>query len=253
MNKVFHFLYFILAMTFSGCVHAEEMRGKIVKIQGHVFILNNKEKRLPETSYFLVSENETVITEAGSKAVIRFNDGTLSVLSEKSMLRIEKTGWLSQLSGKVYYVFKKVFKRQPKKVYTKFATIGIRGTAFIVNVDEDNNMIALQEGGLNIVSPDGDYAIRKNKKASDFSRFKDEHLEKYDAMNKEYSKYKEQLADDFLEYKKSFYLEKNYQVIFNGRDVEQTIITSDLEQEFSDFSSFAESYISKYQEFDDLN
>ena len=104
-----------LLLIFSGSVLADNIRGRIVKLQGHVYIVNDKnEKRLPQKTKFLVNENEIVITEEASKAVIQFNDGALSVLNENSVLRVEKSGWLSQLSGKVYYIFKKVFKKQPK-------------------------------------------------------------------------------------------------------------------------------------------
>ena len=246
-------LLFVVLM-FSGSVLADNLRGRIVKIQGHVYIINDKnERRVPGKSKFLVNENETVITEEDSRAVIQFNDGALSVLNEKSALRIEKAGWLTQLSGKVYYIFKKVFKKQPKKVFTKFATIGIRGTVFVVNVDENKNMIALQQGGLNIESPDGDYAIRRQSKAAGFSDFKNEQKAQLDAMNQEYLEYKKQLSKEFIEYKKSFDLKENYQLSFDGRKVEEKPITQDVEQGFNDFVSFAGDYISAYKELDESN
>ena len=239
---------------FSGSVLADVIRGRIVKIQGHVYILNDKnEKRTAEKSKFLVNANETIVTEQDSKAVIQFNDGALSVLSEKSALRVEKAGWLSQLSGKVYYIFKKVFKKQPKKVFTKFATIGIRGTAFIVNADANQNMIALQQGGLNIESPDGAYAIRRHSNAAGFSDFKSEQRSQLDTMNQQYLNYKKQLSKEFIEYKKSFDLKENYQLSFDGRKVEEKPMTQDVEQGFNDFASFAGDYISAYKELDDFN
>ena len=244
----------IVVFILSGLAQADNIRGRIVKIQGHVYIVNDKNERIiPEKRKFLINENETVITEGNSKAVIQFKDGALSVLSENSVLRVERSGWLSQLSGKVYYIFKKVLTRQPKKVYTKFATIGIRGTTFIVDAGEGNNMIALQEGGLNIESPDGEYGIRRKNKTESFSDFKGEHQSQIDLMNKEYSEYKKQLANEFIEYKKSFDLKENYQVSFNDKEVDEKIITSDVSREFDKLSSFAGDYISAYKELDDLN
>jgi len=238
-----------IVLIFSGSILADNIRGRIVKIQGHVYILNDKnEKRLPGSSKFLLRDNETVITEGNSRAVIQFSDDVLSVLNEKSRLRIEKSGWISQLSGKVYYIFKKVFKKQPKKVFTKFATIGIRGTTFVVNADINKNMIALQEGGLTIESPAGDYAIKRQTDSSGFSDFKDEQKKQFDAMHQQYLEYKKQLSKEFIEYKKSFDLEENYQLSFDGLEVEQKSISPDIEKEFADFSLFAGDYVSAYRE-----
>ena len=243
-----------IALMFSGSILADNIRGRIVKIQGHVYIISDKnERRIPAKSKFLVNENETVITEEDSRAVIQFNDGALSVLNEKTALRVEKAGWLSQLSGKVYYIFKKVFKKQPKKVFTKFATIGIRGTAFVVNADVNQNMIALQQGGLNIESPDGDYAISRQSKPSEFSDFKSEQKKQLDAMNQQYLNYKNQLSEEFIEYKKSFYLKENFQLSFDDGKVEEKLITEDIERQFNGFVSFAGDYVSAYKELDEIN
>ncbi|MCW8855226.1 MAG: FecR family protein [Gammaproteobacteria bacterium] len=252
INRIYVSL--VIVFILSGLAQADNIRGRIVKIQGHVYIVDDKNERIiPAKRKFLINNNETVVTEGNSKAVIQFSDGALSVLHEKSVLRVEKSGWLSQLSGKVYYIFKKVLTRQPKKVYTKFATIGIRGTTFIVDANEGNNMIALQEGGLNIESPDGEYGIRRQNKTESFSDFKDEYKSQVDSINKEYSEYKKQLANEFIEYKKSFDLKENYQVSFNDKEVDEKIITSDVSREFDEFSSFAGGYISAYKELNELN
>ncbi|MDQ1362154.1 MAG: FecR protein, partial [Pseudomonadota bacterium] len=114
---------------------ADEFRARLVKVQGDVIIVNSKgEERKPEKNQYLVNKMETVVTRDGGKAVVQFDDGALSVMDEKSSLRVEQSGWLSQLGGKVYYTFRKVLgtKEEPKQVKTGFATIGIRGTTFIV-------------------------------------------------------------------------------------------------------------------------
>ncbi|MDH5473742.1 MAG: FecR domain-containing protein [Gammaproteobacteria bacterium] len=249
MKKRYRLICLIFSCIFAGALQADNIRGRIVKIQGQVFIVNdNNERRTPEKSNFLVNNGETVVTDENSKAVIQFAGGVLSVLDEKSRLRVEKAGWFSQLSGKAYYIFKKVFNKQPQKVYTKFATIGIRGTAFIVNASDNDNMIALEEGNLKIESPGDDYAIRKQRKTDDFSDFRNEHQRQLQMMDQEYSDYKKQLENEFFEYKKSFELAADYQVSFNGRNVEQVAISSDIKRAFGDFTYFAAEYISAYKE-----
>ena len=52
-------------------------------------------------------EMDTIVTKEGGRVVLRFDDGALSSLDEKSRLRVEKTNWFSYLGGKIYFTFKK--------------------------------------------------------------------------------------------------------------------------------------------------
>ena len=233
---------------------ADEFRARIVKVQGEVHVVNDKgEQRAPEKTKFLVNEMDTVVTGDGARAVVQFDDGAMSVLDEKSSLRVEQSGWLSQLSGKVYYIFRKVFgqQQQAKKVKTKFATIGIRGTTFIVSADDDEKAIALQDGKLNIESPSGEYEIHKQQPADDFAAFKRQMQEKQQALQREYDDYKQNLQKEFIEYKKSFDLEANRVVSFDGNRVNESDLSADLEQDFDNFAAFAGDYARAYKELDE--
>lgn len=226
-------------------------RAKIVKIQGQVYVENSKgEKKQVDSQPFLVNSDETVLTKKGSKAVLQFDDGAMSVLDEKSSLRVEKSGWLSQLGGKVYYIFRKVFKKEKsKKVTTRFATIGIRGTTFIVDVEKGSEQVALQEGKLNIESPDEDYEFYKPAAvANDFSDYQTQQKERQNKLNDEFKSYKKDLKKDFIEYKKNFNLEANKVVSFNGKRVEENDLNKDWQSSFDDFSQFSQDYIGAYKE-----
>jgi len=242
-------LVFVLAYCMTN-VQADEFRGRIVKVHGSVYVVNDKgQKRSPEKSQFLVNRNETVVTGKGGKAVVQFDDGALSVLNEKSKVKVEKSGWLSHLSGKIFYLFRKVSgKEKPRKVKTGFTTIGIRGTTFIVYDEGDEKGVALQEGKLNIESPDKPYEIHKQKQSDDFDSFKKQMQEKRDKLNREYSDYKDKISKDFVEYKKSFDLEENRTISFSGRRVDETDLSDFTKKEFSDFSDYAKDYINAYKE-----
>jgi len=238
---------------FHSMAQAEEFRARIVKVQGEVYVLNAAgEKRKPQKKQFLVNHDETVVTDSKSRAVVQFNDGAMSVLDEKSSLRVEQSGWLSQLSGKVYYVFRKVFgKAKPKKVKTSFATIGIRGTTFIVDASAEAQQVALQEGKLNIESTGEDFEIpTETSTADDFARFKQQAREKQQALKKEFADYQKNVAQEFIEYKKSFDLEANKVVSFNGRRVNQRELDNNWQSSFDDYASFSREYIDAYRELD---
>jgi len=241
------------SILFQSTLQAENFRARIVKVQGQVYIVNSEgEKREPEKKQFLVNSNETVVTKKDSKAVVQFEDGAMSVLDQKSSLRVEQSGWLSQLGGKIYYVFRKVIgKEKPKKVRTKFATIGIRGTTFIVDAEDTSQQVALQEGKLNLESPGDDYEIHKPAPvADDFAAFKQQAAKRQQALDDEFSDYKTNIGKEFVEYKKSFDLEANKVVSFKGQRVDENALDDDWTSSFDDFADFSKDYIDAYKELD---
>jgi len=252
-------LSFFVLLIFQSNLWAENFslnksRAQIVKVQGQVYVKNSKgKKRQVDSNPFVVNSDDTVLTSENSKAVLQFDDGVMSVLNEKSSLRIEKSGWLSQLGGKVFYVFKKVFgKNKSKKVTTRFATIGVRGTIFIVDVEKSSQQVALQEGELNIESPDDDYEFYKPASVvNDFSAYQEQVKQRQKKLNNEFNDYKKNIAQKFIEYKKSFDLEANKVVSFNGKRVEETDFNKDWQSLFDDFSRFSKDYIGAYKELEE--
>lgn len=241
-----------LVMGFSAA--ADEFRARLVKVQGDVVIVNSKgEERKPEKNQYLVNKMETVVTRDGGKAVVQFDDGALSVMDEKSSLRVEQSGWLSQLGGKIYYVFRKTLgtKEESKQVKTGFATIGIRGTTFIVVDTAEGKSVALQTGLLNIESPGEDYAVVTQQQPEDFASFKQKMQDQQQAMKKEFEDYKEKTAKEFIEYKKSFDLQANRVVSFDGNRVNEKELDASFSNQFGSFESFAGQHIKAYRELDE--
>ncbi len=224
-------------------------RGVIVKTEGQVYVINAAGEKKPVAgNKYAVNSNETVVTDKDSKAVLRLDDGVVSVLDEKSSLRVERTGWLSQLGGKVYYVFRKILgQEKPRKITTNFATIGIRGTTFIIDVGDKNQFVALQEGQLNIKSPAEDFEIHKLRLVeNEYSDFKE--TEK--ALNSEYKEYKKKIDKEFIEYKKEFDLHRNKVVSFTGMRVDETELNKEWLSSFSEFADFSREYIREFRAFE---
>lgn len=245
-----YFIAVSLLLIQPVALQAESFRARIVKMEGQVYVLGSDgEKRQPQKKQYLVNSDETVITEEQSRAVVQFEDGVLSVLDEKSSLRVEQSGWLSQLGGKVYYVFRKVFGRQKsRKVKTKLATIGVRGTTFIVDTRNEVQQVALKKGKLNIESPDDEFEIhRPTQKQDDFAAYKHQAAQQQQALHDEYKEYRENLQREFVEYKKQFELKQNTVISIDGKRVNSQQLDNDWDASFSRYSDFSAEFIGAYQ------
>jgi hypothetical protein len=234
-------LFVLLFPGFSGAEEAttETYRGRILKVNGDVEIINARgEARKASESRLVIREMDTIITHKGGKAVVQFTDGALSVLDEKSSLRIEKISWMSHLGGKIYFTFRKVFGGS-RKVKSKFATIGIRGTTFIVYGDEEGEGVALQEGELEVESPGEAYEIHKQKVVDEFEAFKQQARGRQAALQDEYADYRKQTMKEFVEYKKSFTLASNRVIRFDDNRVDETEMGEETKAEFDDFEAIA--------------
>lgn len=227
---------------------AEDSRGKLLKINGEVHVINAEgESRKADETRFEIRELDTIETRAGGRAVVQFTDGSLTVLDEKSSLRVEKINWLSHLGGKIYFTFRKIIG-EPRKVKSKFTTLGIRGTTFIVYDDDDGQSVALKDGQLDVESPGEEYEIHREKVLDEFEAFKQQAMDKQAALQNEFDEYKKTTMNEFVEYKKSFTLESNHVIHFDGNRVDETKIDQKIEADFEDFESEAGEMLREFRQ-----
>ncbi len=224
-------------------------RGKVLKITGDVEIVNIKgEKRLIKEVDEPLNEMDTIVTKNGASIVVQFDDGVLSVLDEKSRLRVEKTSWFSYLGGKVYFTFKNYFG-EPRRVKTRAATIGVRGTTFIISENEKQNgeIVALKEGLLQIESTGPAFEIHRKKIIDEFSQFKQQRQQEKQVMQNEYEQYKQQTRQEFIEYRRQFVLQPNRVINLSGYRLDETAMSEAIKADFELFESEAEDLINAFR------
>ena len=190
---------------------------------------------------------DTVATAEGSHAIIRFDDGVLSVLNEKSRLRVEKTSGLSHLGGAIYFTFRKVFNGK-RQIRTRFATLGIRGTTFIVYDDDDGQGVALQEGVLDIESNGAAFEIYRQQQLDEFEAFKQDVQQQQQELRQEFDGYKKQQTQKFIEYTDNFTLQPNHVVRFDGARVSESMIGESVKEDFEDFEMIAGELLQEFRE-----
>jgi hypothetical protein len=229
----------IVLLLHAGIAGAEEFRGKVVKVKGDVHIIDAHGNRTNvDESKFLVRELDTIVTDEGGNVIVQFNDGAMTVLDEKSSLQVEKTNWLSHIGGKIYFTFRKIFG-QPRQVKTAFATLGVRGTTFIVYDNENGKGVALSEWQLEVESPGQDFEIHRKQEMDEFEAFKQQAREHQQALKKEFDDYRNRMQKEFVEYKKNFTLDADHVIRFDGTRVDETAMDDNTRADFTAFEKEA--------------
>jgi hypothetical protein len=118
-----------------------------------------------------IEEGTEIVTEAGQKIALQTIEGDVLAVDGKSKVKLVKPGFFSQLFGKVFYFFIPR-EDQDVTVKTSTATIGIRGTKFIIDSASDDatggdvaaDKVSLVEGKLNFQSNDDEtFALYKQR------------------------------------------------------------------------------------------
>jgi hypothetical protein len=244
-----YFIFLVVALiSVPAMAEPEGFRGRIVKIEGDVSVITAAGETVkPEKLNNLIKADETIVTHSASKAVVQFNDGSMAVLDEGSRLLVEKTEWLSQIGGKIYFAFKKIFGKKPRQIKTSFVTLGIRGTSFIVDADEGAEAVALQEGSLNVESPGDEFELHKEKPEDDFAAFKQQQQMAANKMQDEFEEYKKNIKQEFVEYVKEFTLQPDKMISFSGNRVDETGISEKLRSDFGSLEEFAGDLVNEYK------
>ncbi|VAW55494.1 hypothetical protein MNBD_GAMMA05-2516 [hydrothermal vent metagenome] len=238
---------FVSLQSFASMADQEKYRGKILKFSGDVEVVNAKgETRVVKQVDEPLNEMDTIVTKKGARIVVQLDDGALSVLDEKSRLRVEKTSWFSYLGGKVYFTFKKVFG-DPRRIKTRAATIGVRGTTFIISENEKGESVALKEGLLEVESNGPVFEIHKKKIMDEFSQFKQQYQQAQQDIKNEFEQYKQQTTNEFIEYRKKFTLSSNRVISLSGYRVDETGVSNADKADFESFESEADELIKQFR------
>jgi hypothetical protein len=111
-----------------------------------------------------LEEKDTITTAANTKAQLTFSDNTIITVGKQSKFSVEEylddntpnsTAKFNMISGTIRAMSGKIGKIAPEKfaVKTKTATIGIRGTDFIIRVLPTGEFIALCMQGAITINP----------------------------------------------------------------------------------------------------
>ncbi|MBU1171290.1 MAG: FecR family protein, partial [Proteobacteria bacterium] len=179
-----------------------DFHGKIVKSKGDVVIRDmNGQERSPDVSDYIAVKDEEINTRSGGKAVVKFTNGSMTVIGENSSLGIEKPTLFAHLKGKILFAFAKN-TGPTRMVRTPSAVFGVRATTFVVDKNDEGETMALKEGLVNVESPEGAFEIHQKKEQRDLDAFKAEMEQGVKDMKKEGDAFIKQEKDDYVAFKK---------------------------------------------------
>ena len=183
-----------------------------------------------------------ISTQANQRLALRTDDGDVIALGENSQIRIKKASLFSQLFGKIYYLFKPRNEgQQNANVQTVTATIGIRGTNFLVTstVEDQRDVISLENGLLNVVSPDDQpFKVHKQKPLSEFEQYQQEAEQGMAKIDQEFEDFKKQVNEEFIEYKLEVALSAGQTLKIVGRDLYTVDLPDGQQEEIDAFKEF---------------
>jgi FecR-like protein len=216
------------------CTSKSVPLGVIVQIEGKAKVLSKdsikKHKAAKEEKLYA---GDRVITYTDSKAIIKLKDGSAVILNKASELLFITPNRLRQDAGEVYYKIKKRVAAKGLKIETSFSIIGIKGTEFIVDLD-DQGEIALNEGVIGIASLHAAFELHKQKMMQAYEKYKQEQMDGFEA-------YKAKDEEEIVSHVKAFDLEPGRMLSFSSAEhceqacssrVKEKMLSSDVKERF---------------------
>ena len=188
-----------------------------------------------------------ISTQANQRLALRTDDGDVIALGENSQIRIMKASLFSQLFGKIYYLFKPRNEGQKNAhVHTTTATIGIRGTNFLVTstAEDQQDVISLENGLLNVASSDDQpFKVHKQKPLSEFDQYQQEVENGIAEIDQEFEDFKKQVDQEFVEYKLAVGLSAGQTLKIVGRDLYTVDLPDGQQDEIDTFKEFIDDVV----------
>lgn len=243
-----------LAGFFIASISFAEESVEVVAAEGGVTVGDTlgKSTKPVQTKSILPGQN-ILTTGPSARAVVRVGDSGYIVVGKNSQVEINKSkndaGFFRQISGIVYYAFNSLKGKQRRiEVKTSTATIGIRGTRFLVTDIPERNEIGMRKGLVNVASPEGEFELHKKAEQDEFEAYKQEAEVAIATKMREFEEYKANTQQEFIEYKSEFGLEANRMASFDGKKVLDRPLSGETKKDMESFETYAEKWIKEVRD-----
>jgi hypothetical protein len=196
----------------------------------------------------LLSAGSVLTTGPTARAVVRVGSDGYIVVGKNSQVEINRTrdnaGFFRQVTGMIYYALNSIKGNQrPIEVRTTTATLGIRGTRFLVSDLPDRKEIGMRKGLISVTSPDGEFELHKKAAQDEFEAFKQQAEVAIAKEKQEFETYQAHAQQEFIEYKSVFALEANRMASFDGKRVVDRPLSGETKKDIESLEGYAEEWL----------
>ena len=226
---------------------------EVVKASGKVMTKQEGQQEQAVGEKSQLAAKNTIVTGPDGRAVVRVGSTGYIVIEKNSTVEINQepdhAGFFRQVTGMIYYAMNKLrLGQKTVEVRMATATIGIRGTRFLVADLPERREIGMRKGEINVASTDKEFEIHRKAELDEFEAFKQEGRDAIEKQKKEFEEYKTKTQKEFVEYKREFTLGANRMVSFDGQRVEDKPLSGDTQKDMENIETYAKEWLDTVQD-----
>lgn len=227
---------------------------EVVKSSGSVTVSQDeKQKGRAVATRSILPAKHVLTTGPNGRAVVRIGEAGYIVVEKNSTIEVarekDKAQFLRQVTGMIYYAVNFVKgSQQPMEVRTPSATIGIRGTRFLIADLPDRKEIGVQKGLVSVTSIGEEFEIHKKMQEDEFEAYKRQAQEAIAEEKRKFSEYKADTEREFVEYKREFGLGANRMASFDGKRVEDRPLSEETRKDMETLEAFGKKWIEQVRD-----
>jgi hypothetical protein len=226
---------------------------EIVRASGEVAVRQEGQKDHPVGLKSILPAKNTLVTGPDGRVVVRVGETGYIVVEKNSTVEIDHVkdhaNFFRQVTGMIYYAMNALrVSSQPVEVRMSTATIGIRGTRFLVADLPERKEIGMRKGLINVTSPDKDFEIHRKAEQDEFQAFKQEGKDAIAKEKRDFEEYKAKSERDFVEYKREFTLGANRMVTFDGKRVDDRPLSGETQKDLESLEDYGKEWIDEVRD-----
>ena len=227
---------------------------EVVRASGNVAIRqDDQQKDQPVTSRSILPAKHVLVTGPDGRAVVRIGDTGYIVVEKNSKIEVNRekdhAQFLRQVTGMIYYAVNFIKgSQQPMEVRTTTATIGIRGTRFLVTDLPERKEIGMRKGLVSVTSLGEEFEIHRKAQEDEFEAFKREGQEAIAEEKRKFLEYKANAEREFIEYKREFGLGANRMATFDGKRVDERPLSEETKKDMETLEAYGKKWIAEVRD-----
>ena len=227
---------------------------EVVRANGSVVIRQDDQQLdQPVVPKSILPPKHILVTGPDGRAVVRMGDSGYIVVEKNSRIEVDRekdhAHLLRQITGIIYYAVN-IIKgpKQPLEIRTATATIGVRGTRFLLTDLPERKEIGVRKGLVNVASLGEEFEIHKKTQEGEFEAYKREAKEAIAEEKRKFLEYKAKEAREFIEYKREFGLSANRMATFDGNRVDEKPLSDETLKDMESLEAYGEQWIAEVRD-----